>query len=163
MKIAIDDLPAASAARMRAVGDITAETKAATIAFGDVAFNVGLSLVRFPNGGSWSFFTCPCGRRCRTVRLYEGVLACKGRLEAKGLRYRVEDLSKPERAIYVAPRLKARLASEVPARVHPRPGRKLDRRFRLTMALRRVEYLAARYDFGGGADAVAREDTESPR
>ena len=35
-------------------------------------------------------------------------------LEAKGLRYRVEDLSKPERAAHVAARLAARLAAAAP-------------------------------------------------
>ena len=74
-------------------------------------FTVALQHVHFPNGGGWSFFVCPCGRRARTLRLYDGSLACKHCLEAKGLRYRVEDLSRPERAAHVAARLAARLAA----------------------------------------------------
>jgi hypothetical protein len=41
---------------MRALGEITAETKVTSVAFGEVSFNVAISLRRFPNGGSWSFF-----------------------------------------------------------------------------------------------------------
>ena len=147
MRVAIDHLPFVSASRMRAAGEIRPEDKTTAVTFGEVSFTVGLSLVRFPNRGSWSFFICDCGRRCRTLRLFEGKTACKGCLEAKGLRYWVEDLTKPERAAWVASRLKARLLSEVPARLNPGPGRKLDRRPRLEAALRRAEYLAARHDF----------------
>ena len=86
MKTAIDDLPAVSVSRLRALGEITAETKATTIAFGEVAFNVALSLRRFPNGGSWSLFMCPCGRRARILRLFEDGLSCSQCLEARGLR-----------------------------------------------------------------------------
>jgi hypothetical protein len=77
MKTAIDDFPSISVSRMRAFGEITAETKTTTVTFGEVGFNVALALLRFPNGGSWSFFVCPCGRKCRTIRLYEGGLTCR--------------------------------------------------------------------------------------
>ena len=64
----------------------------------------GLSLVRFPNGGSWSFFVCPCGRRARILRLYEGGLACFRCLAARGLRARVELVSHfTKRAALTAP------------------------------------------------------------
>ena len=66
MKTAIDDLPAVSASRLRALGDIMAEMKTATVKFDDMEFVVALSLRRFPNGGSWSFFLCPCGRTRRS-------------------------------------------------------------------------------------------------
>ena len=51
------------------------ETKVTIVKFDEVESPWGLSLVRFPNGGSWSFFVCPCGRRARILRLYEGGLA----------------------------------------------------------------------------------------
>jgi hypothetical protein len=137
MRQAIDDFPYVSASRMRAVGEILPDAKTA-IVFGAT---VGLQHIRFPNGGGWSFFVCPCGRRARVLRLYEGDLACHGCLKARGFRYQVEDLSRPERAGYVAPWLIARLAS--PARLNPRPGRTLDRRPRLEARLRRAEYVAA--------------------
>jgi hypothetical protein len=43
--------------------------------------------------------------------------------------------------------MKARLLSEVPARLNPGPGRKLDRRPRLEISLRRAEYFATRHGF----------------
>jgi hypothetical protein len=80
--------------------------------------------------------------------LYPDELACKHCLEAKGLRYRVEDLTKPERAAHVASRLKPRLASASPARLKPHLRySKLERRGRLEAALRRCEYTASRHDF----------------
>jgi hypothetical protein len=146
MRMAIDDLPFVSASRMRAAGKIGPNDTTATVAFpAGPSFLVSLQHVRFPNGGGWSFFVCSCGRHARTLRLHQGGLACKGCLEAKGFRYWVEDLTRPERAAHVASRLKARLAGAAPARLHPRPGRKLDRRGRLAAALWRAEYVAARH------------------
>jgi hypothetical protein len=149
MRTAIDDLPHVSASRMRAAGEIGPNDTTTTVAFpaGDT-FTVGLQHVRFPNRGSWSFFICACGRRCRTLRLYDGSLGCKGCLEAKGLRYRVGWLSKPERAAHVASRLKPRLTAASPARLKPHLRySKLERRGRLEAALRRCEYTASRHDF----------------
>ena len=145
-RIAIDDLPMVSASRMRAMGLIGKDDRAVSVNFGAVEFNVAVQHIRFPNGGGWSFFICACGRRARTIRLHDGGLACKHCLEAKGLRYRVEDLSRPERAAHVAARLRARLESGEPARLKSNHLRysKLERRKRLEMALRRAEYLAMR-------------------
>ena len=149
MRLAIDELPSISVSRMRAAGGIGADSEVATVRFpGDLVFEVPLALRCFPNGGGWSFFLCPCGRRCRTLRLHQGGLACKGCLEAKGLRYRVEDLTKPERATHVASRLKPRLTSASPARLKPHLRySKLERRGRLEAALRRCEFVASRHDF----------------
>ena len=68
MRQAIDDLPFVSASRLRALGEITPEMKTATVRVGNVGFTVALSLFRWPNGGSWSFFSAiaadarePCG------------------------------------------------------------------------------------------------------
>jgi hypothetical protein len=134
---------------MRAAGLIRPDDTTATVAFPDgPSFLVSLQHVRFPNRGGWSFFICACGRRCRTLRLFEGKTACKHCLEARGLRYRVEDLSKPERAAHVASRLKPRLLSPSPARLKPHLRySKLERRVRLTAALRRCEYTVSRHDF----------------
>jgi hypothetical protein len=150
MRLAIDDLPFLSVSRLRASGEIAAGAEAIAVRFpgSDLSFTVALSLCRFPNGGSWSFFLCRCGRRVRTLRLYNGDPACKRCLEARGFRYRVEDMSKAERAAYVAPRLRARLNSEAHARVKPHLlWSKLERRKRLEAALRRCEYTVSRHDF----------------
>jgi hypothetical protein len=74
MRQAIDDFPFVSAARLRALGEISATDATAVVSFpgSEVSFVVGLWLMRFPNGGSWSYFVCPCGRRCRVLRLFEG-------------------------------------------------------------------------------------------
>jgi hypothetical protein len=145
MKTAIDDLPFVSVSRLRASGEITAEMKATTVRFDAVAFNVALLLRRFRNGGSWSFFRCPCGRRARILRLYEGGLACSRCLTARGLGPRVQLIRTENRAAYHAPRILARLNNDKPARVHPRPGRVLDRRTNIENALRRSLIVARRH------------------
>jgi hypothetical protein len=150
MRTAIDDLPGLSSSRLRALGEIRPDAAAAVVQFpaGEV-FTVPLQHIRFPNGGSWSFFVCSCGRRCRTLRLYNDALACKGCLEARGLRYAVEDMrGGGERAAYVAARLAARLSSPSPARLKPHlRWSKLERRGRLEAALRRNEFTVLRHDF----------------
>lgn len=136
MRTAIDDLPSVSASRMRAAG---------LIRHGDTT-----AAVAFPDGPSFlvALHVCACGCRSRTLRLHDGGLACKHCLEVKGLRYRVEDLSRPERAAHVASRLKPRLASASPARLRPHLRySKLERRSRLEAALRRCEYTVSRHDF----------------
>jgi hypothetical protein len=157
----IDDLPHLSVSRLRAAGLIRPDDKTTTVQFpapdDTTTFVVALQHIRFSNGGGWSFFQCPCGRRCRTLRLYNGSPACKHCLGAKGLRYRVTDLSKPERAAYAVSRLKARLMSDTPARLHPRPGRRLDRRSHFAAALWRAEYVAARHGFRDLIDAPPTE------
>ena len=145
MKTAIDDLPSVSVSRLRAWGEITAETKVTTVAFGEVIFNVALALVRFPNGGSWSFFLCPCGQRARIIRLFEGGLACRQCLGDRGLRPRLQLIATHKRAAYHAPRILARLNSNAPARLFPRPGRMLDRRTSLEAKLRRSLIVARQF------------------
>jgi hypothetical protein len=137
MRQAIDDLPFVSASRLRALGEITPEMKTATVRVSTVGFTVALSLFRWPNGGSWSFFLCDCGRRARTIRLVEGHLRCRHWCKASGLRYRVELIRAERRAAYHMPRILARLNSDTPARLRPRPGGKLDRRRNLEFALKR--------------------------
>jgi hypothetical protein len=145
MTVAYDELPGVSVSRMRALGEITAETKVTTVTFDEVSFNVGLALVCFANGGSWSFFLCPCGRRARILRLYEGGLACQRCLAARGLRARVELVSHAsKRTALTAPKRIERLNSDTPARLHPRPGRKLDRRANLELRLKRSLIVARR-------------------
>jgi hypothetical protein len=154
MRQAIDDFPCIGVSRMRAAGAIRPIDEATTVTFpaSDVAFVVGLSHLRFPNGGAWSFFLCPCGRRCRTLRLYEGRLACRTCLKARGLRNRIELIATEKRAAYHAPRRLARLTSPSPARLHPRPGRMLDRRANLEFALRRSRIVARKHGVNRAKD-----------
>ena len=137
MNAAYDDLPGVSVSRLRALGDITDAMKVATIKLGEYEFTLGLSLFRWPNGGSWSFFVCPCGRRARIIRLFEGDLACCRCLKARGLHARVELVKTERRAALLTPKRLERLKSALPARLNPRPGRKLDRRVNLELRLKR--------------------------
>jgi hypothetical protein len=70
--------------RLRASGTITVEMTRTRIGLADV--EAGLSLQKFPNGGSWSLFRCPsCGRKARTLRLKPhlwGTMERRSRLEA---------------------------------------------------------------------------------
>jgi hypothetical protein len=144
MSAAYDELPGVSVSRLRALGDITEAMKFATVQLGEYEFTVGLSLFRWPNGGSWSFFVCPCGRSARILRLFEGGLACCRCLKARGLRARVELIRTEKRAAYHAPRIISRLNSATPARLHPRPGRMLDKRANLELRLKRSLIVARR-------------------
>ena len=138
MNTAFDELPGVSVTRLRAIGDVTPAMKTTIVKLGDVEFVVELLLHGFPNGGSWSLFRCPgCGRRARILRLLEGRLACCRCCKARGLHARVELIAAANRAAYLAPKRLARLNSDTPARLHPRPGRKLDRRRNLEFALKR--------------------------
>jgi hypothetical protein len=157
MRTAIDDFPSLSISRLRASGAISPNDAATTVAFpapDSPSFVVALQHLRFPNGGGWSFFVCPCGCRARILRLYEArELACRSCLKARGMRHRVElfsDASK--RTAWTAPRRLARLASSSPARLHPRPNRTLDRRANLEFALRRSLLVERRRKLRGVGD-----------
>jgi hypothetical protein len=147
MKRAIDDLPSVGVSRLRASGAIRPADQSATVVFPDgQSFVVGLSHLRFPNGGSWSFFVCACGRLARTLRLLDGDVRCRRCCKAAGLRYRVELIRTEKRAAYTAPRRLARLHSDTPARLRPRPGRMLDKRANLEFALRRSLLVQRRHN-----------------
>ena len=94
MKPVIDDLPVVLASRLRATGEIGPDTRAATIRFDNgesgVEFVVAIEQRRFPNGGAWSKFVCPCGRRAQKLRLFEGRPACGHCVRSAGMRYRTD-------------------------------------------------------------------------
>ena len=131
--------------RLRASGAIGPDTRVTTVAFGDLSFNVAVVHRHFPNGGGWSFFACPCGRRARVLRLFDNSLACHWCLAARGFRPRVQLIATAKRAAYLAPRLIERLGSAHPQRLHPRPGEMLDRRPLLEAKLRRSLIVARQY------------------
>jgi hypothetical protein len=147
MRTAIDDFPSIGVSRLRAAGVIGPHDRTTTVQFPDTdtTFTVDLQHVRFPNGGGWSFFLCACGRLTRTLRLYEGGLACRRCLGVRGFRPRVQLIATHKRAAYHAPRLLARLTSAEPARLNARPGRVLDRRSWLEAKLRRSQIVARQH------------------
>src|SRR6516165_6399947 len=105
-----DDLPSVSISRLRAENSIAADTRVAIVRLGDVEMTVAVTLRRFPNGGSWSLFLCPaCGSRARTLSLLDGRLLCRWCCRGLGVRYRVEDLPKVERARQRVLKLRLRL------------------------------------------------------
>ena len=85
-------------------------------------------------------FLCPtCGRRARKLKLHEKVM-CWRCCAQSGLGYRISDGSAAERAEARARRtekLQAQLGGG-PLRLHPRPGRVMDRRGALELRLRRA-------------------------
>ena len=138
-----DDLASVSVSRLRASGVVTSDTKSVDIVFGED--NDGLSREvevvhhRFPNGGEWSFFLYPvCSRPGRVLKLHEKLI-CRRCCLREGIGYRVSGGTPVERDVARVARLRKlrELLDGGPVRLHPRPGRKLDRRRALTVSWRR--------------------------
>ena len=155
MRLTQDDCPSVSVSRMRALGEVTEDMAKVNVTIAGMTREVGLWHMRFPNGGGWSFFLCPgCGRRARVLKLFEKI-ACRRctRLGPSSPRlcWRT-DLG--DRSQWIE-QLRDRLSGE-PARVKPRPGRTIDRRWRTEQALRRA-LIAERSRLKGARDALAKE------
>jgi hypothetical protein len=154
-----DDCPSISVARMRALGEVTEAMAWVRVTIAGMSREVGLWHMRFPNGGGWSLFLCPsCGRRARVLRLYEKMACWRctrfGNPEQRVF-YRVEQGDKAQRI----ERLRQRLGGG-PARVKPRPGRTIDRRWRTEQALRRA-LIAERSGVMEAKDALAKRPDDS--
>jgi hypothetical protein len=116
----IDDLPSLNISRLRGAGVITTETTEFVVPLGDVDQVVGVTLARFPNGGSWSRFLAPCcGKRAKTLRLLNGRVLCWRCCMRRGLRYRCEPTGATQRAAMRTPKLLAMLNSDKPLRLKP--------------------------------------------
>lgn len=72
-----DDLPAIKASRLRKLGAIDPTMRTVRLELEAHTFDVGLAHTRLNDGGSWSYFICPCGRLAQTLRLLEGKLVCR--------------------------------------------------------------------------------------
>ena len=155
MRLTQDDCPSVSVSRMRALGEVREDMARVRVTIAGVSREVGLWHMRFPNGGGWSFFLCPgCGRRARVLKLYERIACWRcTRLgpSSPPLPFASELGDRSQRI----ERLRQRL-SGVPARVKPRPGRTIDRRWRTEQALRRA-LIAERSGVKGAKDALAKE------
>jgi hypothetical protein len=136
-----DDLPWISVSRLRATGAIAGDMARTAIA----GVEVVLDLVKFANGGSWSFFRCPsCGRRARTLKLFEGSVLCWHCCDHRGARYRVWTIGLRGSAELRISRLRAMLETPVSLRLKPHLWGKMERRKRLEAALAWCEYIASR-------------------
>jgi hypothetical protein len=140
-----DLLASPSLSRLRASGVVDWNTKSVVIAFGEgddaLHREIRVTHRRFPNGGSWSFFSCPqCERRARVLKVHDGAVMCWRCCAARGARYRSAGGSPVERDAARMARLQKlrELLASGPARLHPRRGRALDRRRELTVSLRRA-------------------------
>ena len=81
-----------------------------------------------------------CARRARTLWLLDGRPACYWCCEARGVRGRAATLPRSQRAVHRQRRVLA-LFDGPPARLHPRPGRTMDRREQLDRSLRRSQMI----------------------
>jgi hypothetical protein len=150
-----DDLPSVGVARLRASGAITAEMTRTKIGLADVEVEVGLSLQKFPNGGSWSLFRCPsCGRKARTLRLLAGCVVCWRCCVSRGVRYRCEPMGLKRRAERRIVQLKVMLESKESLRFKRHLWGTMERRSRLEAALRRAEFVVSRHEF---ADLIQKD------
>jgi hypothetical protein len=147
MRTRIEDLPLVHASTLVASGYIMRDAVTALIRFGEdgVEQRVGVRMRRFRNGGFWAMFVCPrCGGGAQRLRLLDDTPACGKCVRATGLRYRVESTPTKDRHLITAPERIARLNGAKPARVNPRPGRRLDRRALIEAALKRSLIVARR-------------------
>jgi hypothetical protein len=154
MRLTQDDCSSISVSRLRALGVVTEAMRSVSVTIAGLSREVRLSHMRFPNGGGWSFFICPsCGRRARVLKLFEKI-ACwrctRSGSRSRPLLYRVQQGDKAGRIV----RLRERLRSG-PARLKPRPGRTIDRRWRIEQALRRA-LIAERGGMKGAKDALSK-------
>jgi hypothetical protein len=145
-RIFFDELPSLGASRLRAMGAIRLEDQQAVVPFGEHDKLIGIAHTKFPNGGSWSYFRCPrCGDRAKKLWLVDDAPRCLKCCWSLGVRYRAsygfgktERLRERDRRV---DRLQAMLEGG-PMRLKPVPpnwgSRRLDRRNRLTWALRRA-------------------------
>jgi hypothetical protein len=146
MKRTIDDLPMIKASTLAAAGLIGPGTRSTTVQFGDVGYGVGVKVHRFPKcGGWWALFICPrCGGGAQRLRLLDHQPACMACVKASGLIYRSQSVRTEKRHTVTAPPRLARLNGEWPLRVHARPGRGLEGRAKIELALKRSLIVARR-------------------
>jgi hypothetical protein len=151
MKRTIDDLPLVRVADLVARGYIRRDAMTARVRFGDdgVEYQVGVTLRRFRNRGFWAMFVCPrCGGGSQRLRLLDDRPACGACVKASGLIYRSQSVRTEKRHLVTVPARIARLKSDKPFRVHARPGRMLDRRANIELALKRSLIVARRAKIG---------------
>jgi hypothetical protein len=115
-----DGMPALQASALRKAGLIDPSMRSAELELGGVTRRIELWHMRFPSGGSWSYFICPCGRRCQTLRLVKGRFACRLCDKLYWLSHRSDSMGAIERR------------RELLARPH------LNRREKVELALRRA-------------------------
>ena len=125
---------------------MTIETATFLVQLGHVERVVSVSLLKFPNGGSWSLFVCPtCGKRAQTLRLHLDDIVCSGCCRRRGIRPRADTMGVRKRAKHQHTEIsRAMLESAQSLRLKPSILRgTMERRSRLEARLRECEYRAA--------------------
>jgi hypothetical protein len=148
VKRTIDDLPLVRVSALVAHGYVARGAVTALVRFGDdgVEYEVGVRMRQFPNGGFWARFVCPrCDGGSQRLRLLDGQPACGKCIRASGLIYRSQSVRTERRHLLTSPPRIALLNGDKPARINPRPGRKLDRRANLEAKLRRSVIVARQH------------------
>ena len=84
-------------------------------------------------------------RGSQRLRLIDDRPACGECVRASGLIYRSQSVRTEKRHLVTAPPRLARLNSDMPLRVHPRPGRMIDGRANIEFALRRSRIVARKH------------------
>jgi hypothetical protein len=143
-----DDLYAVSSSRLRATGVIRPDAASALVCFGAgegaLRREVKVWHRRWSNGGGLSLFICPrCGGRAAILRVYDGAPQCRKCLKRQGVEFRIAYGTRARRAEARARRiekLRAKLAGSS-LRVHPLPGRDIERRRPLELSLKRAMVL----------------------
>jgi hypothetical protein len=146
MRTRIEDLPLVRVSTLVANGYIRRDAVTALVRFGDdgIEYGVGIRIRPLPNGGFWALVCPRCGGGAQRLRLLANKPACGKCVRASGLRYRVESTAAKDRHLLTAPERIAKLNGEKPARVNPRPGRRIDRRALIEAALKRSLLLVRR-------------------
>jgi len=154
----IDDLPSINISRLRGGGLITAETTEFVVQLGEVNQVVGVTLTRFPNGGSWSRFVAPCcGKKAKTLRLLNGKVVCWRCCMRRGVRFRCEPTGRRQRAALRIPKLLAMFNSDKPLRLKPSTMRgKMERREQHEAALQRNLLILRRHELAELAKALGK-------
>ena len=147
MKRTIDDLSLVRVAASVALGEIGRDAKTARVRFGDDRVEHSRrQSTAFQERQLWAMLVCPrCGGGAQRLRLLDGQPACGKCVRASGLIYRSQSMRTEKRHTVTAPPRLARLDSERRLRVHPRPGRTIDRRANIEFALRRSRIVARKH------------------
>jgi hypothetical protein len=149
-RIFFDELPSLGVSRLRASGAIRLEDRQVVIPFGEHNKLIGVAHTVFKNGGSWSYFRCPkCGGRAKRLWLVADAPRCKNCCWSLGVRHRSAyafgRTGRLKERDHRVDKLQAMLDGG-PLRLKSPPpnwgARRLDRRYRLTWALRRARIVA---------------------
>ena len=138
-----DDLPSVRLSRLRASGLVTSDMKTVVIVFGegDDALRREVKVVHrvaFRTAANGHFFFALFAAAGPRLKLHDRPM-CRRCCLRHGVGYRISSGSPVERDVARVARLK-KLREQLdggPARLHPRPGRRLDRRWSLTVSWRR--------------------------